>query len=473
MFGLSDLIGVLRYRPLIILWALLVATGIAFFLGSILPEKYESVSVVQVDATQRNDLTGRFEPRVKVGEFLGQQAALAGSRTVALVVIQDLIATGDLTLDDFEEDWRRQTGGETVAGNDLRLWAADRLLRQLTIKADALESTLAISFRGDTPSEAARIANSFANAYISTVLRERQSRFARTANDLSQETNALADDVLEAQRELANFREESGILPIGSERVEAAELEYNALSERLAEARADFAEANSLLQLAESAPRDQIVSLPIPTFDQAILQAQQRLGETATTLDRIYDQFGTNYPGYTELLEDKRSLEDTVVAAIRARASYHRRRVAALEREADALRKSVSKIQETRDRYRLLENRLATSQETFNLVSTRSLQESLQSRVEPIRVILLARAVPGSRPATPPLWMITAFGAFCGLGLGVSGAVAFELFEGRVRTEVTAAHLLRTHGLGTVSMPAAPRKIRAASPTGAQRRKAA
>lgn len=468
MFGLLDLISVLRYRPIIIIWAFVVATGVASLVGTLLPEKYESVAVVQVDSIRRNDLTGRFEPRVKVGEFLGQQAALAGSRTVALAVIDDLTVTGDLQLSDFEQQWRNQTGGEVVAGNDLRLWAADRLISNMTIKANALESTLAISYRAPDPSEAARIANGFANAYIDTVLRERQTRFARTANDLSQETKALADEVSMAQRKLADYRNESGILPIGSERVEAAELEYAAVAERLAEARADYAEARSLLDLARSAPRNQIVSLPIPTFDQSILQAQARLGQAIARLNTIFDQYGVNYPGYDQALKDKQDLEDAVVAAIRDRASYARQRVTSLETDAEQLRRAVSNVQSTRDAYQLLENRLTASQETFNLVSTRSLQESLQSRVDPIQVVLLARAVPRTRPATPPLWMVTALGAIFGLGMGVTAAVAFELFEGRIRSEVAISHLLRTKTLGVVSMPTskkATRRIKKQRPT--------
>ena len=166
-----------------------------------LPTKFLSASKVQVDSLQRNELTGLIEPRVRVGEYLGQQAAIAKSRTVALEVINQLSAEGFIVLGDFEDRWREETGGETVAGNDLRLWAADQLLRDVEVTSNEIESTLELGFRADDPAQAARVANAFASAYMSTVLDKKQRRSARRAASLSDETKALADGVASAQNE--------------------------------------------------------------------------------------------------------------------------------------------------------------------------------------------------------------------------------------------------------------------------------
>ncbi|MEL6371614.1 MAG: Wzz/FepE/Etk N-terminal domain-containing protein [Pseudomonadota bacterium] len=460
MLGIADFIGVLRYRRLIILWSVLVAACVATVIGFALPKSYVSAARVQVDSKQKNNLTGLFEPRVRVAEFLGQQAAIAGSRAVALNVVDQLVEDGVVSLADYEEQWREETGGEAEPGNDLRLWAADELRNKLEIKADALESTLQISYRSEDPARAARIANGFANGYMRTILEQRQRRFARTAESFSTETRSLADDVVSAQQDLAQFREKSGILPIGIERVEAEELEYGALAARLAAARADNSEAQSLMRKARSTPRETLISFPIPDDAIPARQAQMRLGAVIAQLARLSDRYGETYPDYVEAAREKRKLEQTIVDSINERADYASRRVAALEVEIDELRGQVSGIQSNRDAYALLENRVAASQETFNLVASRTLQESLQSRVDAIDVILLARAVPSSAPATPPLALITVLGAVLGLMIGTCTGVFAEFFEARVRLDDRAGKIFRTTSYGTVEMPTAMRRRR-------------
>lgn len=442
--GLLDLLYVLKIRKLIVLWTILVGLAAGLALGVILPTKYESVAKVQVDSIQRNSLTGLAEPRLRVAEYLGQQAAIASSRTVALEVIETLSAEGFIALSDFEERWRRETGGELVAGNDPRLWAADQLLKDLTITANDIGSTIELGFRADDPAQAARIANAFASAYMSIVLDHKQRRSARKAEDFLGETQALAQGVADAQSELAEYRKSSGVLPMGEQRLEGDEIELAALTERLAGTRADAAEAQSLFEQAAATPRDELVNFPMPVDALAGRMAQERLGLTAAALSRIAERFGPKYPDYIEAAKEKAALEENILRAMRERAQSAASRVAALEAEAATLKASVTAMQKTRETYDLLEEKVRASQETYNLVATRSLQESLQSRIDTIDVFLLSRATPPANAATPPLAIIALLGAFAGAAIGVSIAVFVELYEGRIRTPDAVRRGFRT-----------------------------
>jgi uncharacterized protein involved in exopolysaccharide biosynthesis len=443
--GVLDLIGVLKARRLIVLWTIVVGLVVGFALAIILPTKYMSRALVQVDSIQRNSLTGLVEPRLRVAEYLGQQAAVASSRTVALEVINRLSDEGFIALADYEERWRKETGGELVAGNDARLWAADQLLRDLTVTANDIGSTLELGFRAEDPAQAARVANAFASAYMSTVLDQKQRRFARKAANFSDETQALAENVASAQNELALYREASGILPMGSQKVEASDIELAALTTRLAEARADDAEAQSLLRQAEATPTSGLVNFPLPEDALPGRQAQARLAAVAATLTRIGERYGERYPDYIETANEQAALERNILQSVRDRADYSSNRVAALEKQAAILKATVSGMQKTRETYDLLEDRVSASQDTFNLVTTRSLQESLQARVDTLDVFLLSRATPPANPATPPSWLIALLGAFAGIALGSGVAVFVELMEGRVRTVDVVQRNFRTH----------------------------
>jgi len=455
--GILALWSVLQARKFLIAWSVFVAVVIALAAGIIIPKEYESTSKVQVDALQKNPLTGLFEPRVRVAEFLGQQSAIAGSRTVALEVIDRLVAEGFFVMSDFEAEWRKQTGGELIAGNDARLWAADQLLEKLTIKGDALESTLSISFRADDPAQTARITNAFAGAYMKTIMDQRKRRAARKAASFSDETRSLEQAVEQAQRALTVFREESGFVGLGAQRLEAAEVDLAAVTMRLAGARADLSEAQSLYRQAREADSSALLTLPLPDEAQSGRQAQARLGGVLAQLKRISERYGEKYPDYIEARNEKRALEQTIMRAIANRAEYAERRVAALTTSAAQQKIRAVALQETKQLYDALEDKVETSRQTYDLVATRSLQESLQSRVDSVDVFLLARAVPADKPVTPPLFLILLIGVFVGLGLGAGAAVSAELLEGRIRDEKVLAHLLRAPSLVELTLPAQER----------------
>lgn len=458
--GVFDLFAVLKFRKLILLWAAAVGLGVGLLLGAVLPTKYLSASKVQVDSLQRNELTGLIEPRVRVGEYLGQQAAIASSRTVALAVINQLSREGFIVLGDFEDRWRKETGGEAVAGNDLNLWAADELLRDLQVTSNEIESTLELGYRAEDPSQAARVANAFAAAYMSTVLDKKQRRSARRAASFSDETQALADGVASAQNDLAAFREKSGVLPLGEHKTDSAEIELSALTERLAQARADNAEAQSLLRQAQALPGSAMISFPLPPDATSARESQARLVAVAPAVARLAERYGPKYPDYVEAVREKASLEGDILRSIRERAEAAANRVAALDAQAARLKSEVMGMQQTRQAYDLLEDKVAASQETYNLVTTRSLQETLQSRVDSIDVFLLARATPPSKPVTPAMWLVALIGAVAGAALGAAIAVFVELYEGRIRTADVIRHSFRTAIVAEIDKVATGRRRR-------------
>ncbi len=467
--GIFAFFTVLKARKLIILWSILTCGAVSAAVGLILPKSFVSTALVQVDAIQRNTLTGLVEPRLRVSEFLGQQAAVAGSRTVALEVIDMLVAQGFVSMRDFETEWREATGGEIVPGNDSRLWAADQLLENVEIRVDALESTIAISFRNDDPAKAARISNAFSDAYMTTVLEQRKRRASRNAASFSDERRAMEIGLEDAQSELTLFREDSGIVALGAQRLEAAEVELAALTARLAESRADKAEAISLLKQVEAAGAAVLLTVPIPGEIVYARQAQARLGAVIAQMSRIAERYGPEYPDYVEAENEQRALEGNILRAIENRAEYHTRRAAALEAAVARQKREVVKLQETKQAYDVLEKKVEASRETYDLVATRSLEESLQSRVDNVSTFLLARAVPATRPSTPPYPVIVLAGIVTGLMMGASAALAVEFHEGRVRSQAAVSHLLRTAVFAEAPLADLPKRRKRRSATGPSR----
>lgn len=454
MLGLQALFAVLRARKIVIALSVLFAAVAGALIGALIPERYESTAKVQVDVLRENLLTGFYEPRLRVAEFLGQQSAVAGSRAVALLVYDRLVDEGAIIRADFIKEWREETGGELAPGNDARLWSADRLREDLFVEADELESTVAFTFRSDSPAQAARVANAFADAYMETVLTKLRRSAARKAANFEEETRALESDITKAQRDLTEFRENSGIVAIGEARLEDVEVELTTVTLRLAEARADLSEMQSLLRQANAAEGNQLLTLPLPEEAQSGRQAQSRLGAVISQVQRLEERYGPKYPPLVEALNEKAALQRTILKAVEDRAEFAARRVASLEATAAEKKDEVVKLQEIKQQYDVLSERFRSSRETYDLVSERSLQASFQSRADNIDVFMLAQAVPAEDPVTWSIKIIVAIGAFLGFLLGAAAAVAVELFEGKIRTNESVARILRAPVLGEVAAPA-------------------
>lgn len=443
----------LNARKWLIFVCAVVFAGLAAIASWKLPKSYESHANVQVNSLQKDTLTGRVEASLRVSEFLGQQAAIAQSRTVALVVIDQLVDEGYLSVEDFTKTWRKETTGEAIPGNDARLWAADQLLYSLTVTGDALASSLVFSFTSGEPAQSAKLANAFANAYMQTVLDQRQRRAARNAQKFSDETFSLAKGVEKAKQDLSDYRAESGIVGLGLQRLEAAEVELSTLTARLGGARADLSEAQSLLAEAKKIGTSALLNLPLPPDNLPGRQAQVRLGAVLIQLNRISERFGENYPDYQELYRERLSLERNIMDAISNRATFSFRRVNELETELARQKAIVLDLQESKQTFDDLEKTVESRRGTYDLVTARSLQESLQSRINAVDVLLLSRAVPSNTPTLPALPILVTLGAFMGFGFGVVVCVIIELLERRVRLPQTLSTAVKAPVLAELSLP--------------------
>lgn len=446
-------LSVLRARAIIIIWAALIATLAAFLIARIVPQNYEAAAKVQVDSIQENLLTGLAEPRLRVSEFLGQQAAIVTSRTVALKVLRDLIGESYISFEQYEDDWRKTTGGELVPGNDARLWTADQLLDRLVVRQNIAESTLTIIYRGENPSQAARFANAFADSYMITVLEQRKRRAARNAESFSEETKTLEKQVENAREELSEYQQQSGIVTIGSQQLESVEVELASLTSRLAEARADYAEAASLFELAKETAPAELGTIPIPDNNIPGRTAQGRLAAVNARLTRILQRYGENHPDYQEGIVDLQAQQKIIFMSIQERTEYARRRVAKLGAEVKIQKRRVVDLQKTKQRFDVLEKNLETNRTAYDFIAARTLQEGLQSRVDTVDVLLLSRAVPPAEPLIPVALIIIIAGLVLGVGLGSSAGILIELLEGRLRSCAGLQQAARAPVFAEIKMP--------------------
>ncbi len=210
-------------------------------------------------------------------------------------------------------------------------------------------------------------------------------------------------------------------------------MELGSLTSRLAEARADDAEAQSLWDLTRKTSRAGLATLPMPNALAPGRTAQARLGTLIAQMERINERYGPMHPDYIEAENEIRRLQDVIYNAVKERAAYTASRVAYLSREVSLRRQMVLDLQGKKQQFDILEQEINSARNSYELIAARGEQEGLQARVETVSVFLLAQPVPPINQSMPNFWVILAVGIVLGLGMGVSAAIFVELLEGRIR----------------------------------------
>ncbi|WP_306252662.1 hypothetical protein [Parvularcula sp. IMCC14364] len=245
---------------------------------------------------------------------------------------------------------------------------------------------------------------------------------------------ALEQQVQTARDDLTKFQQDSGIVTIGTEQLESAEVELSTLTGRLAEARADYAEARSLYEQVRRLESDQLGTIPLPDYNLPGRTAQARLAALNTQLERLYQRYGERNPDYKETFAELQNQQDIIYNSVRDRAEFTRRKVESLATEVESQKKRVVSLQTTKQRFDTLEKNLETNRQAYDLLATRTLQEGLQSRFDAIDVLMLSRAVPAGEPLLSIKRLILIGGSILGLGMGMMAAVLIELLEARLRS---------------------------------------
>jgi len=159
--SLNQFIPVLKARRYVVLTTLLVALVVAVAVSALLPARWTASASVLLEWKGPDPASGMLISGQTRPEHLATQIEIIQSRNVALKVVEALKLHESQRV---QQDWRDATQGR----GSLKVWIADRLLKQLDAEPVRDSSVVSINFSGAEPAFAAAVANAFAEAYAST-----------------------------------------------------------------------------------------------------------------------------------------------------------------------------------------------------------------------------------------------------------------------------------------------------------------
>lgn len=468
-FGLAELVRVFRRR----LWVFLSVAGatvlIMAFVVAGSPRIYIATSQIQLDLRERRavaDLEAVVSGLPPDTATVDTETKILKSRKVAERVVDTLRLTED---PDFVPppkkpgpiDWLKglfsqpkppPSAAAVAAAN--RQIAVGALERSVDVQRAGLTYIIDISARSEDADKAARIANAYAEAYLTQQLEAKYDAIQRVNEWLSTRLTALREEVRTKERAVEAARSEGGLLSAeGSTLTEQSLVDTNA---QLVEARATLAEREARLRAAESgASGGRADAVEEALQSPVIANLRQQQAELARQKAELSAKYDWKHPEIRRITDEIADIDsrveqevNRVLAGLRNQVEVARQRVASIEASLDGQRGRLVDNNVAAVQLRELDRDAEASRVLYESFLNRAKQVAEQVGIEQADATIVSRASPPLWPSLPNTTLMYALGVVLGALLGTGAVVLMELLETSLRTPDDVQARLKTTCLG-------------------------
>lgn len=428
--NLTTLLHILRARWLTIASVALLAILVTAIVSLFMPRTYTATTELIVDAKAQDPISGQLLSSRMIVGYLATQVDIVRSRNVAEKVIE----AQKLNLDPILLAKYRETHEGDEASS---AWLLGYLKGGLSVAPKRESTVLGISFSGEDPELAARLANAFATAYIHTSLELRVEPARQITHWYEEQLASMRETLMANQNALTSYQEEHGI--VASDRVDLESAKLAELSSMLTAAQSERLDTQSRNNQVTTSPNSALSSkaLENPQIQQLssdLVQAQGRLRE-------LNAHVGTNHPDYRQALAEVDTLNrqlnrtiEMVNRGLRSSVELSQSREEQLKGELEIQKNLVLQLSRNRNQLNLLQQEVDSAQAAYDAALGRSIQTRLESQIAQTDVAVLNSATAPARPTSPKPTMNLLLASIFGLLLGGALALCREWLDRRVRS---------------------------------------
>jgi capsular exopolysaccharide synthesis family protein len=445
-----DLRAVLRI--LLVRWYWILAAGVLGLLAALayslfVTPLYRALVIIELDppsvpilAAGTSDQAINFSRNDR--EFLETQYGLMKSRDLARRVVENLSLA--------------DAAAQGQGSNNLALRVenkAEELLENLTVTPVRDSRLVELSYTSQSPQDAARIANGFADSFVQRSIDRRYEAAAKTRDFLSEQLKTTRVKLNEAERALVRYAKANNII-MSTGQGESGDVSTSLTTTSLATLNAALAEAQQRRIAAEQRYRqagaiteNQAATASLRS-EKAKLEAEYR--EKSTYL-------GTEYPEMVRLREKIDALNEAISRESRTASSSLAAEFRAAQAEENALRARVQQLsgsvleeQDLSAEYKVLQREVDTQRSLYQALLEQYNQIGVAESLGSPAGIIVDRAKVPDTPYTPNVPRNLILGLLLGLGIGVSLALLYEFLTDRIRTADDVRDKLRQPLLGAI-----------------------
>ncbi len=422
-------------------------------LSLVWPKTYTGSAVVVVDQKPDPVSANPYSSLTTPG-FMATQVEIFQSDRVALRVVRNLRLAESMQT-------RIEWAEATDSTGSIESWLAERLLKKLDVKPSRESNLISVSYKADTPKEAAFKANAFVQAYLDTNLDLRADPAKQYSSFFDVRAKQLREELEGAQAKLSAYQKEKGIIAT-DERLDIESARLSDLSTQLVGIQALAAESNSRKnQAARSTEQLQDV-----LTNSLIASLKTDLSRDEANFRQLSATLGENHPSVIQTKARIEEIKARLAAEIRkvgsgvgVTNSINQAREADVKAALEAQRTKVLQLKEQRDQVGILMKDVENAQRAYDNVLARLSQSSLESENKLPNVAVLSPAVEPVKASSPKM-LLNSIGAFF-LGLLLAFATAFvsEFKDRRIRSLQDLTQTLSLPVIGSLRAPTGKKKV--------------
>lgn len=354
--------------------ALILLATIALALGWVLirPSNYKASAPVLVDVrtdpTNATPLQGMVAP-----SFMTTQIDIIKSDRVAQRVAQ-ILPADQAPMKGLREETQKKGLSDR--------WIAQVLAQRLEVKPARESNIINISWTGRSPTEAARVANAFAQAYLETNLDIKTDPAKKYTVWFDEQLKDARDKLQAAQQRLGDYQQKAGIVST-DERGDFETTRLTELNQQLMALQTrgrGAAPANATSPLVDNLRQD------VAKLESKVGEASATMGSAHPTMQKLQGELSSLR---RRLNEEQSRVGVSAAGSIEATRARERELLAAI---ADQKTRVLS-MNKDRSQINLLKSDVDTAQKAFETVSASAAQARLQAMSNQTNVMKLAPAV--------------------------------------------------------------------------------
>jgi len=448
---------IIRIRKTVILAVFFLVVITATLMTFVLPVAYLSTARIKVDRGGadiqefgNNRIQGQYDPY-----FIQTEFETIKSEAVLSNVISRL---------NLNEVWgRRYNNGE-------RLKSSRTLeLLQARLALNPVRNTMFISigvYSGESPEEAAELANSVAEAYRSYRLNEILNASEGGIQALKAQFDEQQDKIDKVNEELAKLRKDLNITDAeASGTGPSMSIDYATISHvnsllvtRRSELSSERELYNTLVAMNRTNRTELVNAIPNAVQDPLFNEMTSQLNLAQQNLIKVQKDYGEEHPVYKTSAELVADLQgkldgrvDGILSGLRARVESKQAEVDELQSQLDAAKQTDIKRATDTLPYWEKKRELDVLLSFQKLLETRVTMEIVDKNLpRQTMVIVTDRAVPVPDPVKPNKPMVIIAGVVVGLVVGVGLAFFIEYLDTSVKTIDDVERALQAPVLGVI-----------------------
>jgi len=406
----------------------LVIAAVVFVVISILgimkPKTYIATATLLVNYEINDPLGGKEFPLALIGNWISTQMELIASPVVLLPVV-----------DRLQLDKEKKYVAGVKGGPDAMRTAAEAVLeKNLGVDQGRYGSQLIfIHYTGNTPDEAANVANAVADIYANREYQRTTASVDQATEQYQQQLADLKNKVTQAQNQLTDFYKKTGLI--------AGDGQADVESQTLAGLE------NRLLQ-AQNARRDAEITAAAGaagsgTQFSSSLTIQNLRAQLSTMNTKMAELRQTDGPKHPRVLELQSQIDSTEKALADETRSYGRN----TNSDLDSARRLEGKLQAAIDEQRTkviaqrqltqqrerLQQELDSAQTTYRRALDSYEQISRASSSNYNNVSVISRATAPTKPSSKRTRVTLILGAVAGIFMGLALPLVYGFVNRRIR----------------------------------------